>query len=156
NGRRKSASRTGTAAPAHSRQQSTARYADRKCAGPMIHPWAALYRVRPCPGPDSSPTCAWMVGYWNNDPDITLRSMKPTSGNDPLSLLSFNMQVGVGTKRYHQYITRGWRHLLPSQQVLDNLGRIAELIAGHDFVGLQELDAGIRRSGHLNQLGWLA
>src|SRR5699024_7444306 len=73
-----------------------------------------------------------------------------------LSLLSFNMQVGVGTKCYHEYVTRGWRHILPSQQVFDNLQHIAELIAEHDFVGLQEVDGGSHRSGNLNQIEWLA
>lgn len=82
--------------------------------------------------------------------------MTSSSGGDALSLLSFNMQVGVGTKRYREYITRGWRHLLPSQQVHENLGHIAEMVAEHDLVGLQELDAGSRRSGFLNQLEWLA
>lgn len=82
--------------------------------------------------------------------------MTSLSGDDTLSFLSFNMQVGVGTKRYHEYITRGWRHVLPSRQVHENLGRIADLVATYDFVGLQELDAGSRRSGHLNQLEWLA
>lgn len=76
--------------------------------------------------------------------------------DDVVSLMSFNMQVGIGTRRYHEYITRGWRHVLPSQQVRDNLDRIANLVAGHDFVGLQELDAGSHRSGHVNQLEWLA
>lgn len=75
---------------------------------------------------------------------------------DTLSLLSFNMQAGVGTKRYREYVTRGWRHVLPSRQAFDNLAHIAELIAAYDFVGLQEIDAGSHRSGHLNQLEWLA
>src|SRR5699024_8653489 len=72
------------------------------------------------------------------------------------SLLSFNMQVGVGTKRYREYITRGWRHLLPSTETHANLDRNAELVNGHDFVGLQEIDAGSWRSGQINQLEWLA
>ncbi|HLQ85366.1 MAG TPA: endonuclease/exonuclease/phosphatase family protein [Salinisphaeraceae bacterium] len=82
--------------------------------------------------------------------------MSPRLGDNALSFMSFNMQVGIGTKRYREYITRGWRHLLPSQQVHDNLARIAELIADYDFVGLQELDAGSHRSGYINQLEWLA
>lgn len=73
-----------------------------------------------------------------------------------LRLLSFNMQVGIGTKRYHEYITRGWRHLLPSLQVQENLTRIAGLIADYDIVGLQEIDAGSRRSQYLNQIEVLA
>ncbi|MES1923928.1 endonuclease/exonuclease/phosphatase family protein [Salinisphaera sp. T31B1] len=73
-----------------------------------------------------------------------------------LSLLSFNMQVGVGTKRYREYVTRGWRHVLPSQQVRDNLERIGELLVGHDIIGLQEIDAGSRRSRYENQIEQLA
>ncbi|MDN5938669.1 MAG: endonuclease/exonuclease/phosphatase family protein [Salinisphaera sp.] len=73
-----------------------------------------------------------------------------------LRLLSFNMQVGIGTKRYREYITRGWRNLLPSLQVQENLGRIATLIADYDIVGIQEADAGSRRSSYQNQIEWLA
>lgn len=79
-----------------------------------------------------------------------------TSNVHELSLLSFNMQVGIGTKRYREYFTRGWRHVLPSQQVHDNLARIGELLVGHDIVGLQEIDAGSRRSRYINQIEHLA
>lgn len=81
---------------------------------------------------------------------------KPASKSRTLNLLSFNMQVGIGTKRYHEYITRGWRHLLPSLQVETNLAHIAELIANYDIVGLQEIDAGSRRSRYQNQIESLA
>ncbi len=79
-----------------------------------------------------------------------------TPADSSLSLLSFNMQVGVGTKRYREYLTRGWRHVLPSQQVRDNLERIGELLIGHDIIGLQEIDAGSRRSRYENQIEQLA
>lgn len=85
--------------------------------------------------------------------------MNPMNMGDPqhsLRLLSFNMQVGVGTKRYREYLTRGWRHFLPSLQVQENLGRIAELVSGYDLVGLQEIDAGSRRSAYQNQIEWIA
>lgn len=74
----------------------------------------------------------------------------------PLRLLSFNMQVGIGTRRYHHYLTRGWRNVLPSLQVQENLERIATLVADYDFVGLQEIDAGSRRSSYVNQINTLA
>lgn len=80
------------------------------------------------------------------------RAATPTD----LSVLSFNMQVGVGTRRYREYVTRGWRHLLPSQGVRDNLTRIAELLGDHDIIGLQEIDAGSRRSRYQNQIQALA
>lgn len=66
------------------------------------------------------------------------------------------MQVGVGTKRYREYFTRGWRHVLPSRQVRDNLVRIGDLLVGHDIIGLQEIDAGSRRSRYTNQIQQLA
>lgn len=80
----------------------------------------------------------------------------PISEPQTLRLLSFNMQVGIGTRRYHEYLTRGWRHLLPSLQVRNNLTNIAELIAGYDIVGLQEIDAGSRRSRYRDQTETLA
>lgn len=82
--------------------------------------------------------------------------LHPVHDAQTLRLLSFNMQVGVGTRRYHEYITRGWRHLLPSLQVQENLARIADLTADYDIVGLQEIDAGSRRSAYQNQIEALA
>lgn len=85
-------------------------------------------------------------------------SARQNSNDDQhtLKLLSFNMQVGIGTKRYHEYLTRGWRHVLPSLQVQENLARIGSLSSGYDIVGLQEIDAGSRRSGYQNQIESLA
>jgi endonuclease/exonuclease/phosphatase family metal-dependent hydrolase len=73
-----------------------------------------------------------------------------------LKLLSFNIQVGLSTSRYRHYVTRSWRHVLPSTEQLDNLERIAELAADYDLVGLQETDAGSLRSANLNQVRYLA
>lgn len=73
-----------------------------------------------------------------------------------LSILSFNMQVGIGTRRYHEYITRGWRHILPSKAAEENLAHIAELLSDYDIIGLQEVDAGSRRSRYQNQIELLA
>lgn len=91
-----------------------------------------------------------------NSPNAPGALLRPSNDRPRLSLLSFNMQVGVGTKRYREYVTRGWRHVLPSQQVRDNLDRIGELLVGHDIIGLQEIDAGSRRSGYRNQIEQLA
>lgn len=85
---------------------------------------------------------------------INRNKVKKSGAN--LRLVSFNMQVGIGTKRYRDYITRGWRHVLPSLQVEENLGRIAQMLAEYDIVGLQEIDAGSRRSGYQNQIKWIA
>lgn len=73
-----------------------------------------------------------------------------------LRLLSFNIQAGTTTARYRQYFTRSWRQVLPNNQRIDNLDRIAELAADYDLVGLQEVDCGSLRSGFVNQAKYLA
>lgn len=73
-----------------------------------------------------------------------------------LRLMSFNIQAGIETRYYHQYFTRGWRHVLPDTARMPNLRRIAETIRGFDLVGLQELDAGSLRSGFVDQTAFLA
>ncbi len=70
--------------------------------------------------------------------------------------MSYNIQTGIETRYYHQYLTRGWCHVLPDARRMGNLDRIAELASGFDIVGLQELDAGSLRSGFINQTAYLA
>lgn len=99
--------------------------------------------------------------------DLKLDEFAPINNNMPASsarpgvdrelrLLSFNMQVGIGTSRYRDYVLRGWRNVLPSVETDKNLGRIGQMLADYDIVGLQEIDAGSRRSGYQNQLQMLA
>ncbi|AGY92793.1 hypothetical protein SPICUR_09370 [Spiribacter curvatus] len=73
-----------------------------------------------------------------------------------LRLMSYNIQAGIETRYYHQYFTRGWRHVLPDSGRVPNLRRIAETISQFDLVGLQELDAGSLRSGFVDQTAFLA
>lgn len=73
-----------------------------------------------------------------------------------LRLLSYNIQAGLSTERYSQYLTRGWQHVLPARSRMDNLDGIAEAVAGYDLVALQEIDAGSLRSGFVNQVKYLA
>lgn len=73
-----------------------------------------------------------------------------------LRLLSFNIQVGISTERYHHYVTRSWQHLLPHAGRALNLQRIAGLLADFDLVALQEVDGGSLRSGYVNQVERLA
>ncbi len=49
------------------------------------------------------------------EPRVNPRSGKPAGlpADGRLRLLSFNIQVGISTQRYHHYLTRGWQHLLP-------------------------------------------
>lgn len=73
-----------------------------------------------------------------------------------LRLLSFNIQVGISTERYHHYLTRSWQHLLPHPGRAGNLQRIAALLGDYDLVALQEVDGGSMRSGYVNQVQQLA
>ncbi|WP_312931770.1 endonuclease/exonuclease/phosphatase family protein [Pseudomonas sp.] len=73
-----------------------------------------------------------------------------------LRLLSFNIQVGISTERYHHYLTRSWQHLLPHTGRAGNLQKIGQLLADFDLVALQEVDGGSLRSGYVNQVEHLA
>lgn len=82
----------------------------------------------------------------------------PASTEPPstLRLLSYNIQAAIGTSSFHHYITRSWRHFLPSRSALEQLERIAEVVTHYDLVSLQEVDGGSLRSGFVNQLSYLA
>jgi endonuclease/exonuclease/phosphatase family metal-dependent hydrolase len=73
-----------------------------------------------------------------------------------LRLLSFNIQVGISTERYHHYLTRSWQHFLPHPGRAVNLQRIGALISDYDLIALQEVDGGSLRSGFINQVEHLA
>ena len=79
-----------------------------------------------------------------------------STSTDTLSLLSFNIQVGIETQCYRHYLTKGWRHLLPDTQRDDALIAVSDTLADFDVVALQECDAGSLRSGYLNQVQYLA
>ncbi len=73
-----------------------------------------------------------------------------------LRLLSYNIQSGLTTRKYSQYLTRSWKHLVPVPSRMVNLDSIAQVLSGYDLVGLQEVDAGSLRSGFVNQVKYLA
>ena len=92
--------------------------------------------------------------YVNNHNDTN--GVRLLQAGQPLRLLTYNMQVGIETARYHHYLTRGWRHVLPCTQRENNLRRMAALLGEYDIVALQEADAGSVRSMHVNQVEFLA
>lgn len=73
-----------------------------------------------------------------------------------LRLLSYNIQVGINTTHYRQYLTHSWKHVLPHHQRLQNLDLIAQIIHDFDIVALQEVDSGSFRSSFINQIEYLA
>ena len=91
------------------------------------------------------------------DPVVNPRGVAAaTASADVLRLLSYNIQVGITTRRYRHYVTKGWKHVLPHEARGRNLRRIAEVVADYDVVALQEVDAGSLRSGFMNQVEYLA
>lgn len=73
-----------------------------------------------------------------------------------LRLLSANIQAGSSTRRYSDYATRSWSHVLPAGNKRSSLDTIAQLAGEHDIVGLNESDPGSLRSGFTNQTHYLA
>lgn len=71
-------------------------------------------------------------------------------------LVTYNIQSGIGTSRAHQYFTEGWKQLLPHSKQQMLLRSIAQVVADHDLVGLQEADIGSLRSGYINQVEYVA
>lgn len=76
--------------------------------------------------------------------------------DNPLRLLSYNVQVGIPSRKYHHYVTNSWKHVLPFPERQSNLDQVAEFISDFDIVGLQELDAGSIRSDFMHQPEYLA
>ncbi|MDH5359171.1 MAG: endonuclease/exonuclease/phosphatase family protein [Gammaproteobacteria bacterium] len=73
-----------------------------------------------------------------------------------LRLLSYNIQVGIETKRAHHYLLHGWKHFLPHTRRFHNLDLVAEQVQGYDIVGMQETDAGSLRSNFINLTEYIA
>lgn len=79
-----------------------------------------------------------------------------TIDKNQLHILTFNIQAGLNSKAYSDYVKSSVSQFLPSAPNLPHISAIGDLIKPYDIVALQELDAGSHRSGHLNQLSYLA
>ncbi len=73
-----------------------------------------------------------------------------------ISLLSFNIQAGIESRRYRDYVANSWKHLIPHDGRQRNLLSIGGQLQGFDIVGLQEVDAGSLRSAFIDQTQYLA
>ncbi|TCS43847.1 endonuclease/exonuclease/phosphatase family protein [Reinekea marinisedimentorum] len=73
-----------------------------------------------------------------------------------LRLLSYNIQVGIHTRKFHDYVLNAWQHVWPSHKREHNLEQIAELIRHFDLIALQEVDGGSFRTKYVNQIHYLA
>jgi len=72
-----------------------------------------------------------------------------------LRVLSCNILAGGSVKRYREYVTQSWKHVLPTGKRA-NLDGLAGMLGEFDLVALQEADSGSLRSGFLNQTEYLA
>jgi len=73
-----------------------------------------------------------------------------------LRIASFNIQTGIHTRRYEDYLFKSWQHLLPYGKRFSNLQKIAAFLTDFDVVGLQEVDGGGARSRYVIQTEYLA
>jgi endonuclease/exonuclease/phosphatase family metal-dependent hydrolase len=73
-----------------------------------------------------------------------------------IRLLSYNIQVGIESRHYGDYVSNGWKHILPHGRRLHNLTLIAGMLSGYDMVGLQEVDGGSIRSAFIDHTQFLA
>lgn len=73
-----------------------------------------------------------------------------------IKLLSYNIQAGIDTRHYRDYVTKGWKHLLPHRERIRNLNLIAAMLHDYDVIGLQEVDSGSLRSGFVDMTEFLA
>jgi len=88
-----------------------------------------------------------------DDSNVTDIASKPRT---EIKVMSYNVQVGINSKRLHHYLTHSWKHVIPHSQRIVNMNNIAQIIAEHDIVGLQEVDAGSLRSNFINLTEYLA
>jgi endonuclease/exonuclease/phosphatase family metal-dependent hydrolase len=82
--------------------------------------------------------------------------MEAGKENRTLSLLTYNIHSGSQTGSYRDYLTKGWKQILPHRHQMHNLDAIGDFLEKFEFVGLQEVDGGSLRSGFVNQTRYLA
>lgn len=81
-------------------------------------------------------------------------STQPTATT--LRLMTYNMQVGIRTRHFADYLAQSWRHLLPPFSRTRYLEPMAQMLKGQDLVAIQEGDAGSFRTRSVNLLHYLA
>jgi len=89
---------------------------------------------------------------WAPEADVAV----PPPAAQRLRLLSYNIHVGSRPAHYGHYVTRAYRHVLPGPGMHATLDHMAELMQQHDFVAVQEADAGSLRTRFVNQIEYLA
>ena len=92
-----------------------------------------------------------------SDAAVALSGAQSTeSAGSLLRVLSYNVQVGIATRRAHDYLLNSWKHVFPHADRFDNLDKVARMLRSYDIVGLQEVDGGSLRSSNINLTEYLA
>jgi endonuclease/exonuclease/phosphatase family metal-dependent hydrolase len=73
-----------------------------------------------------------------------------------MKLLTWNIQAGIGTRRYRDYLLHAHRQVIHTPAKAATLRDIATQITPYDLVCLQEIDLGGRRAGFRSQLDIIA
>ena len=73
-----------------------------------------------------------------------------------MNLLTWNIQAGIGTSRYRDYLLRAHLQMFHAPSKMATLQSIAREIAPYDVVCLQEVDLGGRRAGYRSQVDEIA
>lgn len=85
-----------------------------------------------------------------------LREPRIVLPDNKLKLVSFNIQAGIGSQAWADYVTGGWKHVVAHPRSIETIEEIASVVRNFDVVGLQEVDGGSLRSRNINQLVRLA
>jgi endonuclease/exonuclease/phosphatase family metal-dependent hydrolase len=78
------------------------------------------------------------------------------AGGGRLSLLNYNIQAGMASRRYADYLLHSWKYFLPHVDRWRNFDVIAHRLKRFDLVAIQETDAGSLRTGFTNPTEHLA
>jgi len=73
-----------------------------------------------------------------------------------VQLLTWNIQAGIGTSRFRDYLLHAHRQVIHTRSKITALRLIARAIAPYDVVCLQEIDLGGRRAGFSSQADAIA
>jgi endonuclease/exonuclease/phosphatase family metal-dependent hydrolase len=73
-----------------------------------------------------------------------------------VNLLTWNIQAGIGTGRFRDYLLLAHRQVIHTRSKITALRHIASAIAPYDIVCLQEIDLGGRRAGFRSQADTIA
>ncbi len=73
-----------------------------------------------------------------------------------LHILNYNIQAGMASRRYADYLLHSWKYFLPHRNRWRNFDAMAHRLKHYDLVALQETDPGSLRTGFNNFTEYLA